>query len=265
MDEHEVAGYFARLGITTYIPASPPQPDYETLRLLHAAHLYNIPFENLSIHLGEPITLEPTEILEKLVGRRRGGFCFELNGAFSFLLRELGYDVTLLAARVQGEEGLGLPLDHLALVVECERRLLVDVGFGAHSIYPLEIDEKGEQQDPGGVFRVEERSTGAIGVFKDGTPQYRIEPIERELPEFEAMCWYHQTSPSSHFTQGTICTLPTTDGRVTIADDRLIRSSGRGERQETTLGEDELLAAYRNYFGIELDKVPVRKADRARE
>jgi N-hydroxyarylamine O-acetyltransferase len=78
----------------------PPPPTIEGLRRLHTAHLERIPFENLSIHLGEPIALEPEALVAKIVDRRRGGFCYELNGAFATLLRSLGFDVTLLAARV---------------------------------------------------------------------------------------------------------------------------------------------------------------------
>ncbi|MDQ2754343.1 MAG: arylamine N-acetyltransferase [Actinomycetota bacterium] len=84
--------------------------------------------------------------------RHRGGFCYELNGAFGSLLSVLGYHVTLLAARVWEGDRLSLPFDHLALRVECPEPWLVDVGFGAHSLYPLEMNSTGNQSDPNGSF-----------------------------------------------------------------------------------------------------------------
>src|SRR5439155_12459989 len=113
-----------------------------------------VPFENLSIHLGEPIVLDEAELLDKLVRRRRGGFCYELNGAFAALLAALGFEVTLLAARVYGGGVLSPPFDHLALPVDAPGPWLVDVGFGRHSHYPLRLDTAAEQVDPDGVFQV---------------------------------------------------------------------------------------------------------------
>ena len=113
--------------------------DLTWLRELHAAHLLRVPFENLSIHLGEPVSLDEDALLAKLVDRRRGGFCYELNGLFARLLENLGYHVTLLGARVWTGQGFGPPLDHLALMVataDGADRWLADVGFGDNSVYP---------------------------------------------------------------------------------------------------------------------------------
>src|SRR5262245_64571627 len=90
----------------------------ETLAELHVAHLLAVPFENLSIHSGETIRLDPDWLFDKIVGRRRGGFCYELNGLFAELLVDLGFHVERLAARVYGAVGhLGIPFDHMALAV----------------------------------------------------------------------------------------------------------------------------------------------------
>ena len=83
----------------------PREPTLETLRALHKAHMLAVPFENLDIHLGRPIVLDEDRLYRKIVGERRGGFCYELNGLFAALLRELGYEVTLLSARVSCEQG----------------------------------------------------------------------------------------------------------------------------------------------------------------
>jgi hypothetical protein len=104
MDGPELDAYLARIGA-----ARPARADATALRELQLRHLRTVPFENLSIHLGEPIVLEPGALLDKLLRRRRGGFCYELNGAFSDLLSSLGFGVTLLAARVFGDDGPSRP------------------------------------------------------------------------------------------------------------------------------------------------------------
>jgi hypothetical protein len=90
-----VATYLDRLGLPRSAAALP-----EALRTLHLAHLEQIPFENLSVALGEPVDLDLEVLAAKVLGRGRGGFCYELNGLFAHLLTALGYRVTLLAARV---------------------------------------------------------------------------------------------------------------------------------------------------------------------
>jgi N-hydroxyarylamine O-acetyltransferase len=96
-------------------------PTAETLCQLQVAHLHAVPFENLSIHLGEPIVLEDEALFRKIVERRRGGFCYELNGLFSALLRALGFDVVRLSAGVaKAEVGFGPEFDHMALMVWLE-------------------------------------------------------------------------------------------------------------------------------------------------
>src|SRR5215469_12390605 len=112
MDEALMGAYLRRIG--TQRPGS---PDAAALRVLHRDHQFAVPFENLSIHLGEPISLDDADLIDKIVSRRRGGFCYELNGAFALLLETLGFEVRRVAARVYGSDGFGPPFDHLALVV----------------------------------------------------------------------------------------------------------------------------------------------------
>jgi N-hydroxyarylamine O-acetyltransferase len=165
-----------------------------TLAELQHRHLVSVPFENLSIHLGEEIVLESDALVHKIVERRRGGFCYELNGAFAALLTGLGHRVELLQARVPSPDGaVGIPYDHLALRVDGE--FLADVGFGSFSHYPLRIDERGDQADPAGTFRIAEIADGDLEVLLDGQPEYRLELRPRRLADFDAGCWWHQTSP----------------------------------------------------------------------
>lgn len=254
MDSTTVAAYLARLAV----PAD-TQADAAGLRRLHHAHQAAVPFENLSIHLSESISLAEDELVAKIVTRRRGGLCYELNGLFAALLESLGATVRLLGGRVYGENGFGPPFDHLALVVtgtDGSGPWLADVGFGSHSTYPLLLDSDAEQHDPGGVFVLTRAADGDLDVLKNGRPQYRLEMRPRVLEDFLPTCWYQQTSPSSHFTQGTICSRLTDDGRVSIAGRLLIRTSAGQRTEEQIAGDEELLAAYRDLFGIELPAVP---------
>ncbi|MGW0117065.1 arylamine N-acetyltransferase family protein [Streptomyces sp. NPDC003327] len=253
----DIDAYLRRIGAER-----PARADAAALCALHLRHLRSVPFENLSIHLREPIVLDEKALVDKVVGARRGGFCYELNTAFAVLLRGLGYRVSLLQGRVFGEEGRpGIPYDHMALLVETAdgARWLADVGFGEHSHHPLAFDERGEQADPAGVFLIRETGdgTGDLDVLRDGKPQYRLEVRPRELADFAAGAWYHQTSPDSHFPRSLICSLLTEEGRVTLSGMKMI-SRVHGERLERDLDADEeVRAAYRDLFGITLDELPV--------
>ncbi|WP_437051590.1 arylamine N-acetyltransferase family protein [Streptomyces sp. enrichment culture] len=270
MNTAAIDAYLRRLGA-----GQPAWPTVDALRELHLRHLRTVPFENLSIHLGEEIVLDEKRLLDKVVEARRGGFCYELNGAFAALLAALGYDVTLLAARVYGEGGrLGIPYDHLALRVRTvdggDR--LVDVGFGAHFHLPLAFGERGEQQDPGGTFRIVEAGADAAGVrgghhtveaadldvIHDGRPVYRLEVRPRVLDDFTVGSWWHSSSPASHFSRSLVCSRITDDGgRITLSGRRFTVTSPDGTRQQREAGTDEeVLALYRDRFGITLDTVP---------
>ena len=140
MDEDTVAAYLDRVAVTPPVIA-----DAAAFRVLHRAHQVAVPFENLSIHIPEPISLDEDGLVDKIVRRRRGGFCYELNGGFALLLQALGAEVTRMAARVYGDGQLGPPFDHLALAVRLpdgSGPWLADVGFGAHSDFPLLLDSR---------------------------------------------------------------------------------------------------------------------------
>ena len=120
------------------------------------------------------------------------------------------------------------------------------------------LDSRTEQQDPGSRFLLADTADGDIDVLKDGKPQYRIELRGRSLPDFVATCWWQQTSPLSTFTQETVCSRLTEDGgRISISGRTLIRTSSESRTEDQLRGDDALLAAYRDHFGIALDHVPV--------
>ncbi len=237
------------------------RPSVNLLRALHRAHLFTVPFENLDIHLGRKIVCDEDRILHKIVTEHRGGFCYELNGAFAALLRRLGFRVTLLSGRVAREDGsYGPEFDHLVLRVDLDEPWLADVGFGEGFLEPLRLDPGMEQAQAqsGRIYRLTRIDDGfVLEVMAEGKwkKEYAFTLQPREFPDFAGMCHYHQTSPESHFTRQRICSLATPEGRITLSDEKLIETRA-GTRQERLLsGDQEWRAKLRERFGVVLPVV----------
>jgi N-hydroxyarylamine O-acetyltransferase len=246
----DVQAYLQRIHFTEPLTPRVDRPSIELLRSLHRAHLFAVPFENLDIGLEQEIICDENHILRKIVNERRGGFCYELNGAFAALLRALEFRVTLLSARVAREDGsYGPEFDHLTLRVDLEEPWLADVGFGDCFLDPLRLEPGTEQAQSARVYRLASRLASpissthggfALEVMVEGKwkKEYAFTLEPRELSDFAGMCHYHQTSPESHFTRQRICSLATPEGRVTLSDEKLIETRG-GSRHETLLSGDQ--------------------------
>ncbi len=232
----------------------PTSPSAETLRALHIAHLQTVPFENLSIHAGEPIVLEDKALFAKIVERRRGGFCYEANGLFAALLRALGFNVSMLSAEVARADGSYSPsFDHMALMVTLKQRWLADVGFGDSFLEPLLLDEQGEQLQSPDAFRIDRAGAYRIVMRREANEwksNYRFTLESYEYADFAEMCRYHQTSPESHFTQKRICSRATETGRITLSDIRLIETTGDQREDRMLDDQKEYNAMLRERFGI---------------
>jgi N-hydroxyarylamine O-acetyltransferase len=248
-----------RVDLSAYLKrinySGPLTPTADTLRQLHLAHLHSVPFENLSIHSGEPIVLDDNALFEKIVTRQRGGFCYELNGLFAALLRELGFNVTMLSAEVSNATGeLGPEFDHMALLVALSDRWLADVGFGDSFRQPLLLDDKTEQLQDGDAYRIDAAGDHLVLMRRVATgewkTQYRFSLQPHVYADYAEMCRYHQTSPESHFTQRRICSRATVDGRVTLSDTRLITTKGLEKQERELADRDEYAKVLRDQFGI---------------
>lgn len=236
----------------------PLAPTAETLRRLHVAHLRTVPFENLSIHAGETIVLDDASLFEKVVARGRGGFCYELNGLFAALLRALGFRVEMLSAAVARREGgFGPEFDHMALLVTLGERWLADVGFGDSFVEPLRVDERTEQTQEAGAFRIADEEGGRHVLLRRDAggawePQYRFSLEPHAYEEYAEMCRFHQTSPESHFTRGRVCSRLTPEGRVTLSGSRLITTRGTERIERELADEAECDAALLEHFRISM-------------
>jgi len=239
--------------------SGPLEVSAQTLRDLHKAHLLAIPFENLDNYLGRRIVLDEEKVIRKIVEERRGGICYELNGAFCSLLRETGFDVSMLSAGVARDTGgFDPPFDHMTLMVNLEQRWLADVGFGDSFREPILLDERGEQVQGDDAYKLTEDDGHLILLRResgDWKPQYRFTLEPYPYSAFSEMCMYHQTSPESIFTQRRACSLATPDGRITVTDKRVIITE-RGIKQERELvSREEWRAALQEHFGIDLDRI----------
>jgi N-hydroxyarylamine O-acetyltransferase len=237
------------------------EPTLDTLRALHLAHLYAVPFENLDIHLGNAIVLDYEKLYDKIVNQRRGGFCYELNGMFGWLLTQLGFKVSMLNARVFGGDGKpGIEFDHMTLRVDLDEPWLADVGFGEAFREPLRMNEREPQVQAMGTYCLDQQ--GELWTYyeqgEDGAlhPAYIFSLTPHALTDFESGRLHNTTSPDSHFTQKRVCTLATPDGRITLRDNRLILTN-KGQRTEyPVFGENDYTRALHEYFGIVVDPTP---------
>jgi N-hydroxyarylamine O-acetyltransferase len=244
--------YLARIGMEkTGAP-----PDLAGLRLLQRQHLLNVPFENLDIHWKRPIVLDTAAFYRKIVEDNRGGFCYELNGLFNELLREIGFETRLLSARVADGQGNFSPeYDHAAiLVIIGEMQYVADVGFGAFAAEPLRLEADVEQEDEAGKFIVREYDSESFEIAKQEDHRWRTEyifaPLGHDLSEFEERCLWHQTSPDSHFMKNKICSLLTLTGRKTLTDKKFISTTEAGRFESEVSGEEEFEQVLLKEFGI---------------
>ncbi|RJE71369.1 arylamine N-acetyltransferase [Reichenbachiella sp. MSK19-1] len=252
LSEQEISQYLARIRTPREL-----KPSLRYLRLLHRNHLMNIPFENLDISMRREIILDIKHLNEKILIKRRGGFCYELNGFFYCLLQSLGFEVHLIGAQVYDRQGnLGSVLDHAALLVYLDDNIyLCDVGFGDSFSSPKVIHPGELQMDYTRYFRIDKNADEDYTLSKSEDslqfdPQYVFSKKAYQLVEFIDMCHYHQTNPKSHFTKQNIISQAKPDGRIILTDKKLI-TQRLGEKQEQDiLNHDEFCSLLQQHFGI---------------
>lgn len=248
----DTAKYLERIGFEGRVGN-----DYETLCRLQYCHLSTVPYENLDILAGIPLRLDSESLFEKIVTVRRGGYCFELNGAFGALLRALGFEVTDCMARfLKGETAVPMRR-HRVLRVRCADGLfLCDAGVGMVSpVYPVRLDTDAEQFIGGEVYKItKDAFFGTIihqcfeGVW-DRFFAFTDEPqldIDYVMPSF-----YCEKHPDSIFNKtAMLAILNPYGGKHSVSGDTLTWWDENG-KHKTTLEDDRARReAYRNYFGL---------------
>jgi N-hydroxyarylamine O-acetyltransferase len=266
-----VAAYLDRIGY-----AGDTAPTLEHLRAMHRAHFLNVPFENLDIARGVRIEVDEAVNMRKLVDRRRGGFCLELTGMFARTLRALGYRVDVLGAQVEiantptfgsnrevtapqveymSVDALDKARGHMIAIVHLDEPWLADVGFGGRIVEPLRLGDRAPQRFGMRTYTIStDGERWRVACDEPGTPpgSYQFLMRPREFDDFHEICGWLQTSPDSRFTHGDIVSLATPEGRITLAEGRLIINH-HGERTETEITSDAQKAAIlRDHFRITL-------------
>lgn len=229
--------------------------DIASLKLLQRSHLLAVPFENLDIHWKRPIVLDLDRFFNKIVEKRRGGFCYELNGLFNLLLRELGFRTRLISARVFNGTSHGREYDHAAIIVTIgDEEYLSDVGFGDFTAEPLRFVLDVEQGDQTGTFIIRRFDDEYLEVAKrDGDiwkGEYIFKDIARNLTEFTEMCDFQQYSPKSHFSKGKLCSIMTASGRKTLTDLKLITTVEGARSEFEVISEDSFAELLDEHFHI---------------
>lgn len=255
-EKMNVEAYLKRINYNGPLTTTPA-----TLRDLMMAHLLTVPFENLSIHAGEPIVLNEDALFTKIVAKKRGGFCYECNGLFTGLLRALGFEVAMLGAGVaHAQGGFGPNFDHMTLMVTLAERWLVDVGFGDSFLEPLLLDERSEQVQGTRSFRIADDEDNHLILSRregqgDWEPQYRFSLQPYGFADYEEMCRFHQFSPESHFTKNLICSRVTVDGRITLSGMKFITTSGAQRVEETLNSREAYDRILHDRFGVVMEKI----------
>ena len=253
----DLAAYFDRIGY-----AGPAQPTVQTLHALVAAHNGSIPFENLDPLMGIPVAdLGPAELTDKLVRRRRGGYCYEQNGLMGYVLAELGFGVERLAGRVVWmNPNPTLPAQtHQVLSVAVpgvDGRFLVDVGFGGQTLTsPIRLEAGPVQRTRHEPYRLREHGEGFLleaEIRGDWQPLYMFSTRPQPRIDLEVGSWYVSTYPESVFVVGLTAALVTNDARWNLRGRNLaIHSGGDTERIRFDTAA-QVLGALTDRFGIDL-------------
>jgi N-hydroxyarylamine O-acetyltransferase len=248
----DLPAYFDRIGYS-----GPASADRATLDALMRAHSAAVPFENLDVQLGRPISLEPDAIFAKLVTRRRGGWCYEQNGLFGRVLDALGFKVRRIGCGVmrdqRGDEAIG---NHLSLIVTLDgREWLADVGFGGSQAEPIPL-APGEHAHPPFVVALAQGADGYWRLserFGEGDPfsfDFLSGPADEAL--LARTCGVLQSDPESLFVQNLIVQQRRGERHLTLRGRVLMERSADGETKRLIAGADELVATLDREFGLEM-------------
>ncbi|HEX7853039.1 MAG TPA: arylamine N-acetyltransferase [Sphingobium sp.] len=275
MTSEDITGYLDRIGIE-----APPRPNLDGLIRLQRAHRLAIPFENLDIPLGRGVDVSPDAVVAKLVGARRGGYCFEQNGLFVRVLTALGFATRPLMARVWlGVADAVPPRTHMLVLVTLDGRdWIADVGFGGSFTPPMPLEDGAEAETPDGARHRLRRAAmpgdpdgewllerDGVSAVTDGRviglgwqPQYGFSLRAVVQADIEQGNHWTATRPGTRFTTLCVVSLVLPDGFAGLTDARLsLYRAGQSEGRAME-GPEEYREVLRDIFGIDLSLEEVR-------
>ncbi|BCW87015.1 Arylamine N-acetyltransferase [Alphaproteobacteria bacterium SO-S41] len=250
----DLAAYFARIGYD-----GPVRPDAATLIGLHRAHRSAVPYENLDVQLGIPLTVDPQAAWDKIVTRRRGGWCFEQNGVFALALEAIGFRVTRLAGAVlravAGDIRIG---NHLVLLVDLGEPWVADVGFGAGGPF----DPTPLREGPFGAgfrqLRLERIVDGwwrYHALAGTGADSFDFHPELSDPAAMVRACAFLQTAPESPFVNNAMVNLAEADRVLSLVDRTLTIIDAAGIRTSTIADETEYRLILARDFRLEVAQI----------
>jgi N-hydroxyarylamine O-acetyltransferase len=248
-DNFDLASYLQRIGYQ-----GEARTDLTTLTELMRCQLHNVPFENLDVLAGKGISLDPEEIVAKIVGRRRGGYCYEVNGLFAMALTALGFEWRFVGCRPMTYPARR-PRTHMALLVKVAgEEWLCDVGFGSYGLrMPLRFAERGEVRQDYDVFQLVpvDDTEYLLRARIDGewANQYGFDLSPHEWIDFLPANWLNSTHPDTLFVQHRVVMRQTPEGRRVLFDNRL-KTHAHGETTVRELAEEEVTDVLRDLFGL---------------
>ena len=250
-----LCSYLERIGLRRA-----PNPDEEGLRTVHSAQAFSVPFENIDIHLGRPVSLKLSDLATKIIERRRGGYCFELNGILHAALNAMRFDVRPHMARVlYGRTTPGERTHEVLIINVSGQKWLGDAGFGGPGLrLPIPIVTGCLNEQYGEFYRLRrDKELGLVLQKKSSSFFLDLYAFnERELTleaDIEMGNYFTSTAPGSIFRLHRMCALAHTWGRVTLSDMELtIHKNGQSKTRTLSPGP-EYLAALSSHFGIHVD------------
>jgi arylamine N-acetyltransferase len=266
----DLNGYFDRID---YRGAA--EPNLDVLRDLVTAHTQAIPFENLDPVMGVPVDdLSPEALTNKLVHRRRGGYCYEQNGLMGYVLAELGFRVRRLAGRVVWMRPPDVPFPaqtHTVLAVTfpgSQGSYLVDVGFGGQTpTSPLRLETGGVQQTTHEPYRLEDRRDGLVlqvQIRGEWMPLYEFTTRTQPEIDLKVGSWFVSTHPSSGFVTGLMAAVVADDARVNLAGRNLTVHRANGSEKVRLNDAAAVVETLTERFGIDMAGAGERGALEAR-
>lgn len=241
--------YLDRIGIDGQL-----NPDLETLKKIQKQHLINIPFENIDIFINRSLELNTDSLFNKIVKEKRGGICYELNGLFLKLLREIGYDVKYISGRIREE---GTYLDHILLLVNMDKeKYIVDVGFKDNYLYPIKMVPNLIQENYRNTYKINKLDNDKYQLIKivDNTETilYTFTTEEKKLSDFEMRCKDFETTPNTYFTNNPFSAIEREDGKVFITDKKLTITKDAEVDAKDIKNKEEFYFYLEKFFKIKL-------------
>ena len=231
-------------------------PTLETMGALLRAHNHNVPFENLDVQLGTPVTTKVEDAYDKIVNGGRGGWCYEQNGLYGWALSQIGFDVRRIAASVmRAHRGPVSHANHLTLLVSSpddDARWLVDAGFGGSMLQPIRLQEGSHYHAPFtiGLRELDDSCWQFWESLGDGEFSFDFEDVPADECAMSSRCHYLQTSPESGFVQNLVCQLRRPDAHIVLRGRVFTVATNEGKRERVLQSADELVATLSNEFKL---------------